>query len=65
MSEFFKSSYSTGNGACLETRLNPTTVDVRDSKDISIPGIEVGSEAFAAFTGAIALGELGADIIQA
>ena len=44
-----RSPYSGAEGNCLETRRSATGVDLRDSKDISIPGFSVGGEAWQAF----------------
>ncbi|MFJ6012265.1 DUF397 domain-containing protein [Streptomyces sp. NPDC092952] len=49
--EFVKSSYSSGNGECIEVARNvPRTVAVRDSKDLAGPILLVGSAAWNAFT---------------
>ncbi|MFF8694020.1 DUF397 domain-containing protein [Streptomyces sp. NPDC015144] len=49
--EFVKSSYSSGNGECIEVARNvPRTVAVRDSKDLTGPVLLVGSAAWDAFT---------------
>jgi hypothetical protein len=50
-SEFTKSSYSGGNGACVEVRsLKPASVDVQDSKHVTgtSPVLTVGPAAFTA-----------------
>ncbi|MFE2042513.1 DUF397 domain-containing protein [Streptomyces sp. NPDC059477] len=47
-----KSSYSAGDGGqCIEVAVRPHLVRVRDSKDISQPGLAVDSAAWAAFVG--------------
>jgi hypothetical protein len=48
--EFAKSSYSSGNGECVEVARNiPGTVAVRDSKDLDGPILRVAPSAWAAF----------------
>lgn len=50
---WFKSSYSNDSGgACVEVAVvaAETAVRVRDSKDITIPGLNVSEAAWAAFT---------------
>jgi hypothetical protein len=48
--EFVKSSYSSGNGECVEVARNvPRTVAVRDSKRSDSPVIVLGPAAWDAF----------------
>ncbi|WP_406138014.1 DUF397 domain-containing protein [Streptomyces sp. NBC_01089] len=48
--DFVKSSYSSGNGECVEVALNvPNTVAVRDSKDTAGPVIRLAPAAWDAF----------------
>ncbi|MFD7708849.1 DUF397 domain-containing protein [Streptomyces sp. NPDC059785] len=47
-----KSTYSSGEGGqCVEIAARPDLVHVRDSKDITRPGLAVGRGAWAAFVG--------------
>ncbi|WP_217221984.1 DUF397 domain-containing protein [Streptomyces anulatus] len=49
--EFVKSSYSSGNGECVEVARNiPRTVAVRDSKRLGGPVLTVAPAAWDAFT---------------
>ncbi|MEU9361304.1 DUF397 domain-containing protein [Streptomyces sp. NPDC048301] len=49
--EFAKSSYSSGNGECVEVALNvPRTVAVRDSKRQNGPVLALAPAAWEAFT---------------
>jgi hypothetical protein len=49
---WYKSAYSGGaGGECLEVADRSHTVHVRDSKDMSRPGLTVGSAAWSAFVG--------------
>ncbi|MFJ4962417.1 hypothetical protein EES43_13815 [Streptomyces sp. ADI96-02] len=49
--EFVKSSYSSGNGECVEVARNiPRTVAVRDSKRLRGPIVTVAPAAWVAFT---------------
>ncbi|GGK22778.1 hypothetical protein GCM10011583_63400 [Streptomyces camponoticapitis] len=53
--EWFKSSYSTGNGGeCVEVAAAPTHVHIRDSKWPSGPMLTLGPGAWASFVGLIA-----------
>ena len=54
-----KSSYSGGNGACVEVAVVPGVVAMRDSKDPSGPALVFSPGEFAAFIRAIAGGEFG------
>jgi len=40
--QWHKSSYSGHEGACVEARLDVTSVEVRDTKDKSGPTLDVG-----------------------
>ncbi|MFF1394265.1 DUF397 domain-containing protein [Streptomyces sp. NPDC058287] len=52
--EFAKSTYSSGNGECVEVAANlPGIVAVRDSKDLGHPHIRVGSAAWSQFIGCV------------
>ena len=45
-----KSSYSTGNGACVEVRSPESRlVAVRDSKDTALPALAFGPDAWGGF----------------
>lgn len=47
---WFKSSYSEGSGnICVEVALTPRAVRVRDSKDITRPGLTVTTETWSTF----------------
>lgn len=48
---WFKSSYSSGNNgeSCVELALAPSTVHVRDSKDIAGPRLAFAPDAWTAF----------------
>ncbi|MHC0429272.1 DUF397 domain-containing protein [Streptomyces sp. O3] len=49
--EFVKSSYSTGNGECVEVARNVSgTVAVRDSKILNGPVLRLAPTAWSAFT---------------
>ena len=45
-----KSSYSGGNGCCVEVALDMTEIRVRDSKFRRVPGNDPGSEPILSFT---------------
>ncbi|WP_306333678.1 DUF397 domain-containing protein [Streptomyces sp. KL118A] len=48
--EWFKSSYSSGEGgACLEIATRPTAVHIRDSKNPDGPHFTVAPDAWTAF----------------
>jgi hypothetical protein len=52
--DWTKSSYSGGNGACVEIKsTRPAVVDVKDSKQSDGPVITVSPAAFAAFTASV------------
>ena len=59
--QWFKSSYSSNGGECIEVAANliPTRdlVPVRDSKDPQGPALTFGVDAFAAFVQAVKAGE--------
>jgi len=52
------SSYSTGNGACVEVAKTPATVLFRDTKDRGIPVVEAGASAWSSFIQAVQTGAL-------
>ncbi len=60
---WFKSSYSSNGGQCIEIATNLVTpcgvVPVRDSKDPSGPALAFSSDAWVAFVGAVGGGEFG------
>jgi hypothetical protein len=52
--EWFKSSYSTGNGGeCVEVALAATHIRIRDSKRLDGPILSFGPEAWDALVGLI------------
>ncbi|MCX5081965.1 DUF397 domain-containing protein [Streptomyces sp. NBC_00401] len=58
--EFAKSTYSSGNGECVEVAANlPGIVAVRDSKDLLHPHICVGSLAWSRFIDCVVQGPAG------
>ncbi|MEU9077662.1 DUF397 domain-containing protein [Kitasatospora sp. NPDC048538] len=60
---WFKSSYSSNGGECVEVAGNLTAVDavpVRDSKDPHGPALVFPVEAWSAFVSAVRGGEFGA-----
>ncbi|WP_367125273.1 DUF397 domain-containing protein [Streptomyces phytohabitans] len=49
--DWHKSSYSGSEGGnCVEVATCPEVVHVRDSKDVTLPGLTVPSAAWSAFT---------------
>ncbi|WP_105974413.1 DUF397 domain-containing protein [Streptomyces geranii] len=50
---WFKSSYSGQNGECVEVRLRPAGIDVRDSKNLPGPVVAVGAVAWLSFLGEV------------
>ncbi|MFI8852574.1 DUF397 domain-containing protein [Streptomyces sp. 891-h] len=55
-----KSSYSTGNGACVEVKSPAVrTVAVRDSKDPQGPALSFRPEAWGAFVARVGAGDSG------
>ncbi|MFJ4880180.1 DUF397 domain-containing protein [Streptomyces sp. NPDC088745] len=49
-SDWFKSSYSEGSGNnCVEVRLSPNVIEVRDSKDTTVPSVRTSSASWTAF----------------
>ncbi|MGK4580235.1 DUF397 domain-containing protein [Kitasatospora sp. HPMI-4] len=58
--DWFKSSYSSNGGNCVEAAANlPGVVPVRDSKDPTGPALIFSPEAFAAFVAGVKAGEFG------
>lgn len=61
--QFFKSSYSSNGGACIEVAANLAasrgTVPVRDSKDPNGPVLDLPVGAFASFVAGVRAGEFG------
>ncbi|GAA2238055.1 hypothetical protein GCM10010430_18850 [Kitasatospora cystarginea] len=58
--EWFKSSYSSNGGACVEVAANLSgVVPVRDSKDPQGPALAFSPESFAAFVAGVKAGEFG------
>ncbi|MFG3259373.1 DUF397 domain-containing protein [Streptomyces sp. NPDC048172] len=52
-----KSSYSAGNGACVEVRSPETrVVAVRDSKDTGLPALSFGPDAWSGFVARVSRG---------
>ncbi|MGK4580551.1 DUF397 domain-containing protein [Kitasatospora sp. HPMI-4] len=59
---WFKSSYSSNGGECVEVAGNlvaSNTVPVRDSKDPEGPALTFSTEAFAAFVAGVKSGDFG------
>ena len=52
-----KSSYSSGNGACVEVALLRDTIAVRDSKDPDGPSLAFPAAAWTAFAAEIMAGQ--------
>lgn len=52
------SSYSTGNGACVEVAKTSTAAHFRDTKDRSIPAAAASPAAWGAFLDALTTGAL-------
>ncbi|MEN3307270.1 MAG: hypothetical protein V7603_3472 [Micromonosporaceae bacterium] len=50
---WFKSSYSAGNGACVEVAFVPGVVAMRDSKDPYGPTLRFGAEAWRDFVASV------------
>ncbi|MEU5219090.1 DUF397 domain-containing protein [Streptomyces sp. NPDC020807] len=49
---WFKSSYSDAEGgACVEVAAGTGTVHIRDSKDVTRPGLRVSPDAWSGFVG--------------
>ncbi|MGN5635539.1 DUF397 domain-containing protein [Streptomyces sp. AC154] len=61
---WFKSSYSSNGGQCVEVAANLAVsrgiVPVRDSKDLSSPVLDIQTHAFTAFVTGVKAGEFGA-----
>ncbi|MBT2440917.1 DUF397 domain-containing protein [Streptomyces sp. ISL-36] len=47
--DWFKSSYSGGEGECIEVALTPATIHVRDSKNPALPSITLSPAPWAEF----------------
>jgi hypothetical protein len=47
--EWFKSSYTTENGLCLEARRTPSGIDLRDSKNPTGPRLRLPAASWATF----------------
>ncbi|WP_431042671.1 DUF397 domain-containing protein [Streptomyces sp. P1-3] len=61
-SEWMKSSYSGGNGACVEVASPaPVTVAVRDSKDPQGPALGFAPESWSAFVADVSRGAFDID----
>ncbi|MFF3173016.1 DUF397 domain-containing protein [Streptomyces sp. NPDC057900] len=60
---WFKSSYSSNGGDCVEVAVNLAAahgiVPVRDSKNVSGPALTVPTGSFAAFVAGVKTGEFG------
>ncbi|MFI1868095.1 DUF397 domain-containing protein [Streptomyces jumonjinensis] len=56
--QWLKSSYSNGNGNCVEVRLAPRAVAMRDSKVTEGPAVTVDTSAWSSFVGAVKGGAL-------
>lgn len=54
---WFKSSYSNGQGECVEVAISGERVAARDSKDPAGPALVFGAEAWTAFVHGVAHGE--------
>ncbi|MFI6966354.1 DUF397 domain-containing protein [Streptomyces sp. NPDC050255] len=47
---WFKSSYSSGGGGeCIEVATSPTTIHIRDSKNLQAPHVDVTPAAWSLF----------------
>ncbi|MFI1223214.1 MULTISPECIES: DUF397 domain-containing protein [unclassified Streptomyces] len=61
---WYKSSYSSNGGACIEVAINLAatqgTVPVRDSKDIDGPVLSLPADAFSYFVAGVQAGKLDA-----
>lgn len=55
---WFKSSYSNGQGECVEVAISGERVATRDSKDPAGPALVFSAEAWTAFVHGVAHGEL-------
>jgi hypothetical protein len=51
--KWFKSSYSSEQGECVEVATRSTTIHVRDSKDTSRPALALSPIAWTAFIEAV------------
>jgi hypothetical protein len=54
---WFKSSYSNGQGECVEVAISGDQVATRDSKNPAGPALAFTTEAWTAFVYGVALGE--------
>jgi hypothetical protein len=54
-----KSSYSSGNGQCVEVALTQGVMAIRDSKNPAGPALVVTADAWTAFVGSVTAGEFG------
>lgn len=50
---WMKSSYSAGNGACVEVRTAAAELSVRDSKDVAGPVLAFPADAWNAFVATV------------
>ncbi|MCL6671187.1 MULTISPECIES: DUF397 domain-containing protein [Streptomyces] len=50
---WFKSSYSSGEGECLEIARTPTTLHIRDSKSPEVRPLQVAPLAWTRFLGSL------------
>ncbi|KUL49125.1 hypothetical protein ADL22_08625 [Streptomyces sp. NRRL F-4489] len=57
---WFKSSYSAGNGECVEVALLGDTVGARDSKQAAGPVVTSSAEGWRAFVAGVVDGSFGA-----
>lgn len=61
--EWFKSSYSSNGGDCVEVAVNLAAahgvVPVRDSKNVNGPALNVAADSFVAFVAGVRTGEFG------
>nr|WSZ97511.1 DUF397 domain-containing protein [Streptomyces sp. NBC_00857] len=51
--DWFKSTYSSGQGACIEVAALPTTIASRDSKDLDSPVLLFTRDGWRDFIGAV------------
>ncbi|QDY78686.1 DUF397 domain-containing protein [Streptomyces qinzhouensis] len=51
--KWFKSSYSNGNGNCVEVRIASAAVAMRDSKVTQGPAVMVAGATWSSFLGAV------------
>ncbi|WP_329569468.1 DUF397 domain-containing protein [Kitasatospora sp. NBC_01266] len=55
--EWRKSSYSSGNGQCVEVACLSALVSMRDSKDVGGPALLVRADAWSAFVAVVKAGD--------